>query len=613
MAPLWRARRPLVCAGHAARIRRAVDARCSPSARRMPVLFAAQSRLCTSSQQHTPAVSPRPHSARAMSYGAPFGVDRVPSNAGYGSYGGGGVGAFGGLRPIAPFQPAAAYNGAGGSAAPAPSGLPFGRIAYPTNNNGFAPRSTNSFLPSLPGAQPTSNSTGNSSAFPAQPYPQPPSSSPAYSPPAFINQNADSSSRQRALQGPPPRGAAPFSATQAFTSGSSAPAQPIAKFHRSRSSFIPNKWTRGPGDGTFGSIYLSFGGGDFAGRGGGGPNMAFDRPRPEELWEAEQEKKRALAFAMNPQAQQEKGAGTKKKKQSGARKQNQSKAALKALAQERAARKLLARARNHLLAHLSSSSCRLFSEADHVVAVSDDDLDELLRAGGGDAGKVVAHLKEFDAANEKFDDFAQLMRAIQEARKSAGDFGAGTETEGAAAEPAEQQQQEAKEESQAPAAAGDASTPASPTAAPAGDATASGPASGSGTQRSTKSTASSKKTGSTPRGPTIAEKRAAKKAEEDAAAAKAEQAKRAAAAKASAARAKKVQDEKAATIKAAEQQEESKQAEAPTDSSSPAATPAKAKPAAAEATTTPAKPAEASTTDAAAASPGEETYGDDFD
>jgi hypothetical protein len=215
-----------------------------------------------------------------------------------------------------------------------------------------------------------------------------------------------------------------------FVAASPAPVAPPAKFHRSRSSFIPNKWTRGPGDGTFGSIYLSFGGGNEY-RNGGGPNLSFDRKRPEEIWEEEQAKKRAAQLAAQGGYQSAQPSKPKKQKPAAPAKSSKAKAkaAARAARAEQQARKLLHRARSQLLVHLSSAQCRLFSEADHVVAVSDDDLDELLRVGGGDANKVVAYLSSFDEQNRKFDDFIELMKAIQEARREAGDHGAGTEEE----------------------------------------------------------------------------------------------------------------------------------------------------------------------------------------
>jgi len=215
-----------------------------------------------------------------------------------------------------------------------------------------------------------------------------------------------------------------------FGGAAPAPVAPPAKFHRSRSSFIPNKWTRGPGDGTFGSIYLSFGGGNEY-RNGGGPNLSFDRKRPEEIWEEEQAKKRAAQLAAQGGYQSAQPSKPKKQKPAAPAKSSKAKAkaAARAARAEQQARKLLHRARSQLLVHLSSAQCRLFSEADHVVAVSDDDLDELLRVGGGDANKVVAYLSSFDEQNRKFDDFIELMKAIQEARREAGDHGAGTEEE----------------------------------------------------------------------------------------------------------------------------------------------------------------------------------------
>lgn len=292
-------------------------------------------------------------------------------------------------------------------------------------------------LPSVPGALPAPGALAPTTV--------------TYAHQQFINQDNESSSRVRAQLGGPP--ASHMSAT-----GYVQAAPPVqAKFHRARSSFIANKWTRGPGDGTFGSIYLSYGGhqggGEFGSRNfGGGPNLSFDRKRPEELWEEEQQRKRAAT------APSKKKKSTTNKKGGG--KGGKADTKKKPSGRDAQARRMLTRARNQLLAFLSAPSCRLFSDADHVVAVSDDDLDDLLRAGGGDSSKVLAHLAEFDRSNQKYDNFAQLMAAIQEARKAHGDFGAGTDEQptGYGGEGGEEQQHQQEEEKTADADADAAHT-----------------------------------------------------------------------------------------------------------------------------------------------------------
>lgn len=324
----------------------------------------------------------------------PYGVDNA--NSGYFAP------AYGSSARALP-NSAGAFNG----------GLVAPRHFGPTNGVGIGGRGNtfgrtavapSSLLPSVPGAVPAPVTPSSFSASGA--YPPPPPSAPTI---PFVNQSPDS------------RVARPAYSSTGFVAAPPPPAPSQARFHRSRSSFIPNKWTRGPGDGTFGSIWLSYGGGEYGGKNfGGGPNLSFDRKRPEELWEEEQARKRGELPAPKT-----KKTTTKK----AAKKRTTTKKTAPATSPAARARKLLARARTQLLAHLSSPTCRLFSDANHVVAVSDDDLDDLLRAGGGDAAKVVTHLTEFDRANRKFDNFNELMQGIQEARKAHGDFGAGTEPE----------------------------------------------------------------------------------------------------------------------------------------------------------------------------------------
>jgi len=275
-------------------------------------------------------------------------------------------------------------------------------------------------------------SINNANVSPYAAYPQPPSSSPSpttvntytLNPAAarFVMGGAASQQRDPNPAQPFSRPSASHAPAPAVRDGGAASGQP-AHFHRSRSSFLPNKWARGPGDGTFGSIYLTYGadGGDL-GRsyGGMGPNLNFGGKRADELAEEEQQRRRGTFNETTTNKKKKKRSTMKKKSKSAATSTRRSR-------QDLAARKLLIRSRHQLLAHLSSPNCRLFSEAKDIVAVSDDDLDELLRAGGGDVNKVIGYLTAFDVEQRKFENFDELMRAIIDARVNDGDHGLGTE------------------------------------------------------------------------------------------------------------------------------------------------------------------------------------------
>lgn len=357
----------------------------------------------------------------------PFGTDLA---------GGGGAGYFRYGAPPVPSRPlshtAGAFNGGGFAqshrgqttssaayGAPYSQRAPFQQGLNPISWRRDSP-SSSSLLPPVAGASASASADSSRppSRMPPSSSPAPPSAASAHAP--MVNLHASSASRARALGGGSSQPFSPFHAPPA-----PAPAVP-QRFHRTRSSFIPNKWARGPGDGTFQSIYLAHAHGgasaEFAARSwGGGPNLSFDRKRPEEIWEEEQARKRGQKGG----EPKRRSAANSSRKPKAKKKDGKARAA--GASKEAAARKLLARARNQLLAFLASPDCRLFSEADHVVAVSDDDLDDLLRAGGGDAGKVVGLLAEFDEAQRRFDSFQQLMGAIVEARKQRGDHGRGTE------------------------------------------------------------------------------------------------------------------------------------------------------------------------------------------